>query len=53
MPQYAVSSGAKLVIINEGDTELDHVAHVRIAAKAGEVMTRAIAIVKEKLGVDS
>jgi len=53
MPQYAVSSGAKLVIINEGDTELDHVAHVRIAAKAGEVMARAIARVKEKLGVES
>jgi NAD-dependent deacetylase len=53
MPQYAVSSGAKLVIINDGETELDHVAHVRITARAGEVMTRVIASVKRKLGVDS
>jgi NAD-dependent deacetylase len=53
MPQYAVSSGAKLVIINDGETELDHVAHVRITARAGEVMTRVIASVKGKLGVDS
>lgn len=51
MPQFAVSSGAKLVIINEGETELDRAAHVRISAKAGEVMSRAVARVKEKLGV--
>jgi NAD-dependent deacetylase len=53
MPQFAVSSGAKLVIINDGDTELDHAAHVRIRARAGEVMTRAMARVKERLGRDS
>jgi NAD-dependent deacetylase len=53
MPQYAVSSGAKLVIINDGATELDHAADVRITARAGEVMERAIARVKEKLGADS
>ena len=51
MPQYAVSSGAKLVIINEGETELDRAAHVRVAAKAGDVMSLAVAKVKEKLGV--
>ena len=28
MPQYAVRSGATLVIVNEGETELDHVAHL-------------------------
>ena len=53
MPQYAVSAGAKLVIINDGATELDHAAEVRISARAGEVMERAIARVKQKLGVDS
>jgi len=53
MPQYAVHAGAKLVIVNDGATELDHAADVRISARAGEVMTRAVARVKEKLRADS
>jgi NAD-dependent deacetylase len=53
MPRYAVNSGAKLVIINDGETELDHVAHVRISARAGEVMSLTVAKVKEKLGIES
>jgi NAD-dependent SIR2 family protein deacetylase len=53
MPQYAVSAGAKLVIINDGATELDHAADVRISAKAGEVMARVMARAKEKLGLDA
>ena len=53
MPQYAVNSGAKLVIINDGATELDHLAHVRIAARAGQVMSLTIAKVRERLGLDS
>ena len=53
MPQYAVNAGAKLVIINDGETALDHVADVRIAARAGEVMTLTMEKLKEKLGVDS
>lgn len=52
MPEYALSSGAKLVIINDGPTELDHSAHVRIGARAGDVMSRATRTVKEKLGID-
>lgn len=52
MPEFALSSGAKLVIINEGETELDHAAHVRIDARAGEVMSQAITTVKKKLGMD-
>jgi len=50
MPQYAVESGAKLVIINDGETGLDHLARVRIGGRAGDVMARAVAKVKEKLG---
>ena len=53
MPQYAVSAGAKLVIINDGATELDHAADVRVSAKAGEVMARVMARAKEKLGLDA
>ncbi len=51
MPQYALRSGATLVIINEGATELDHVAHLRIDARAGEAMSRALTLVRQKLGV--
>jgi NAD-dependent deacetylase len=51
MPEYAHSSGAKLVIINEGRTELDHLAHIRIDARAGEAISQTLALVKQKLGV--
>jgi NAD-dependent deacetylase len=51
IPIYAVRSGAKLVIINIGPTELDEVAHVRIEGKAGQVTPRVIARVKEKMGL--
>jgi NAD-dependent SIR2 family protein deacetylase len=53
MPQYAVNAGAKLVIINDGETALDRVADVRIAARASEVMSLTMAKLKEKLGVNS
>jgi NAD-dependent deacetylase len=53
MPQYAVNAGAKLVIINDGETALDRAADVRIAARASEVMSLTITKLKEKLGVDS
>ncbi len=50
MPQYAVKSGAKLVIINEGQTSLDHAADIRIDDKAGKVMLQVVKRVKKKLG---
>ena len=50
MPQYAVQSGAKLVIINRDPTDLDRSADIRIHESAGETMSKIMAIVKEKLG---
>ena len=50
MPQFALRAGATLVIINQGGTELDHAAHLRIEARAGQAMTRALELLKEKLG---
>ncbi|MBE0479950.1 MAG: Sir2 family NAD-dependent protein deacetylase [Dehalococcoidia bacterium] len=50
MPQYAHNSGAKLVIINEGETDLDGMAHVRIWGKAGPVMEQVVAGLKRRLG---
>jgi NAD-dependent deacetylase len=51
MPQYAVQSGAKLVIINIGETPMDHQATVCISAKAGEAMAAIVSKVKEKAGL--
>jgi len=49
MPIYAVSSGAKLVIINLSSTPMDDQAHVLIHAKAGEVMPMIVERVRERL----
>jgi len=43
IPRYASESGAKLVIINLGPTELDSWADIRIEGKAGEIMPEIVA----------
>jgi NAD-dependent deacetylase len=48
MPAYAVESGARLVIINLGDTPMDREATVLVSAKAGEAMAAIVKKVKEK-----
>ncbi len=50
MPQYAVRSGAELVIINLSNTPMDHQASVVIHAKAGETMATIVEKVKVSLG---
>jgi NAD-dependent deacetylase len=40
MPMYAKRSGAKIVIINMGDTGHDDIADVFIDAPAGDTMTK-------------
>ena len=49
MPEIALNAGAKLAIINMGDTSLDNVAHVRISEKAGDVMEKVMQLVKQKM----
>lgn len=46
MPQYAVSGGAKLVIINLSSTPMDSEATVLIRARAGEAMAKVLEWVK-------
>jgi len=46
MPLYAKQSGAKIVIINMGETGHDEIADVLINAPAGDVMTRIMAKLK-------
>jgi NAD-dependent deacetylase len=49
MPQYAVQSGAKLVIINRDPTDLDHSADVCIHESAGKTMSKVMERVRAKL----
>lgn len=49
IPIYALDAGARLVIINIGDTPMDSRADVRIEGKAGEIMTEVIRLVKQKM----
>ncbi|MBI4286173.1 MAG: Sir2 family NAD-dependent protein deacetylase [Chloroflexi bacterium] len=53
VPQYALESGAKLVIINLSPTPMDRQAAVLISAKAGEVMPEVAHRVAEKMGAES
>jgi NAD-dependent deacetylase len=50
IPMYALDAGAKLVIINIGDTPMDSRAAVRIEEKAGETMSKVVQHVKRKMG---
>ena len=49
MPEYAVESGASLVIVNLTETPMDYQAAVCIHAMAGETMTAIVSKVKEKV----
>ena len=49
MPMYALQAGAKLAIINEGATEMNGMAHVRIYGRAGEVLSQVMVQVREQL----
>jgi len=49
MPIYAIQSGAKLVIINLSPTPLDQQATVLINGKAGEVMSKVLQRVTERI----
>lgn len=53
MPQYALQSGAKLIIINLSETPLDNRATVLIRGKAGEILPQVVSKVKQKLFKES
>jgi NAD-dependent deacetylase len=42
MPRIALESGARLVIINQGETPLDNVAHLRFQEQIGQVLPPAV-----------
>ncbi len=49
MPAVALEAGAKLVIINQGETPFDENSHLRFTEKIGEVLPPTIARLKELL----
>jgi len=51
MPLEALRSGAKLVIINKGDTPLDHSAHLIFNEGIGTILPRAIKQLKRLMGL--
>ena len=51
MPRVALESGARLVIINKGETPFDRVAHLRFEERTGEVLPQAVAQLKELMKV--
>ena len=51
MPLEALRSGAKLVIINHGETPLDSYGHLRFHETAGEVLPRAVKQLKRLMGL--
>jgi NAD-dependent SIR2 family protein deacetylase len=47
MPKVALESGARLVIINQGETPLDQLAHLRFWEGIGQILPPAVARLKE------
>lgn len=47
MPRVALQAGARLVIINQGETPFDRLAHLRFGEGIGEVLPPAVARLKE------
>ncbi|WP_309891945.1 Sir2 family NAD-dependent protein deacetylase [Archangium sp.] len=53
MPRVALEMGARLILLNRGETPFDELAHLRIEAGIGEVLPPVLARVKELLGADA
>ena len=50
MPKEALMAGAKLAIINQGDTAFDSYAHLRFREGTGEVLSRIVKRLKRLMG---
>lgn len=51
MPREALRSGAKLVILNQGETPFDRFAHLRFHEKIGDVLPKAVKRLKRLMGL--
>ena len=50
MPREAILSGAKLVIINQGETPFDHLVSLRFHQSIGDVLPKAVKKLKRLMG---
>ena len=50
MPEIAYQSGAKLVIINRGETPLDKICHLRFEEAVGDILVPAVSRLQELSG---
>jgi NAD-dependent deacetylase len=50
MPREALHSGAKLVILNQGETPFDRLAHLRFHEGIGRVLPKAVKRLKKLMG---
>ena len=48
LPEETVARGGRLAILTEGDTPFDDIAHVRIRARAGDVLPPVVAAIRER-----
>lgn len=53
MPREALQHGAKLVILNQGETPFDRYAHLRFFERIGDVLPKAVSRLKILMGVES
>ncbi len=51
MPLEALNAGAKLVIINQGDTPFDRYAHLRFHEQIGTILAKAVKKLKRLMGL--
>jgi len=51
VPKEALRTGAKLVIINKGETPFDSVCHLRFTEKIGDVLPQAVSELKKLIGI--
>jgi len=51
MPREALKAGAKLVIINRGETPFDSVCHLRFNERTGDVLPQAVSELKKLMGI--
>lgn len=50
MPREALRSGAKLIIINQGETPFDRAASLRFYERIGDMLPRAVRRLKRLMG---
>lgn len=50
MPRVALEAGARLILLNRGETPFDEVAHLHISAGIGEVLPPVVERVRQQLG---